>query len=208
MNKIKFIYIDIGNVMANTDDYFKGATTRFGIDLNEFTLFWRGNDNADGMTRGKVTPQEFWLSAIKRFKLKNAENFDFLESWMDDYKPITEIHELVKELSKKYKIGIVSNLYPGMFPALTEKGKIADVNYSSVILSYEVGLNKKDKHIYELATKETGLKPEEIFYIDDRKDFLENAKFIGWQTFWFDEKNIVNSVNKIRELLLQSINRV
>ena len=80
MNKIKFVYFDIGGVMANTDDYFKGATIKFGISLNDFTEFWQ-NFFRDDMTIGKITPQEFWNKAIIKFNLKNANDFNFLESW-------------------------------------------------------------------------------------------------------------------------------
>lgn len=202
MDKIKFIYFDIGGVMADTDDYFKGATKKFGINLDEFIKFWEGDNNRNKLTRGIITPQEFWKSAIKKFNLKETENFNFVESWMDDYKPIIEVHSLAQELSKKYKIGLISNLYKGMMPRLVELGKVADINYSAIILSYEVGLNKNSKEIFEFAAKKSGVKPEEILLIDDRKDFLENARSVDWQTFWFDESRVEESVKKLKNLLL------
>ena len=75
MNKIKFIYFDIGGVMTDTDNYFKEATTKFNIPINEFTKFWQDNFR-DEMTRGKITPQDFWKQAIKKFNLKNTEDFN------------------------------------------------------------------------------------------------------------------------------------
>lgn len=202
MNKIKFIYFDVGNVMANTDDYFKGVTEKFNINLKEFISFWLGNDKADGMTKGRITVRKFWLTAIKRFNLKDAENFDFLESWMDDYIPISEVHQLARELSNKYRIGLISNLYPGMYPDLIKKGKVADIKYSSIILSCDVGLRKPEKEIYELATKKTGVDKDEIFFIDDKEDYIKGAKDYGWQTFLFDEKNVMKSVHNLRKILL------
>jgi len=38
--------------------------------------------------------------------------------------------------------------------------------------------------------------------IDDRKDILEVAKKIGWQTFWFDEEKIKKSVHELSRTLL------
>ncbi len=201
MNKIKLIYFDIGNVTANTDNNFKGVTQKFNIDLKEFTLFWLGNDKADDMTKGKITTEEFWLTAIKKFNLKNAENFDFLESWLDDYIPILEVHQLARELSFNYPIGLISNLYPGMYPRLIEKGKVADMKYSAVTLSCDVGFRKPEKEIYELATQKARIKPEEIFFIDDKEEFIKGAKDYSWQTYKFDYKNINKSVDTLRNIL-------
>ncbi len=201
MKKIEFIYFDIGGVMADTTNYFREATNKFGIPLDEFTKLWQEYFR-DEMTRGKITPQDFWKQAIKKFKLKNAKKFNFVESWMSDYKPQPEVHDLAKRLSKKYKIGLISNLYSGMMPGLIKMGKVPDVNYSAIVLSYETGLDKKEKKIFEIATEKSEVKPREIFYIDDRKDFIEVAKKAGWQTVWFDENNINGSIKRIEKLLV------
>jgi len=200
MKKIKFIYFDIGGVMADTTNYFKGATNKFGIPLDEFTKFWQENYR-DEMTRGKITPQEFWKKIIKKFNLKNAMDFNFVESWMNDYQPRIKVHKLAKKLSKSYKIGLISNLYPGMMPALIKKGLVANIKYSAMVLSYEVQLRKPEKEIYEIATKKAGVLPEEILLIDDRQDFIEGAKRIGWQTVWFDLENINKTIFEIKKLL-------
>ena len=200
MMKIKFIYFDIGGVMTDTANYFKEATTKFGIPINEFTEFWQDNFRNE-MTRGKISPQEFWKKATKKFNLKNAEDFNFIESWINDYIPRTEVHELAEKLSKKYKIGLISNIYNGMMPRLIELGIIADIKYSAIVLSNETGLRKPEKKIYELATVKAGVKPDEILLIDDRQDFIEGAKAAGWQTVWFDEKNINRTIENIEKIL-------
>ena len=121
---------------------------------------------------------------------------------MSDYRPRKEIHKLAYELSKKYKIGLLSNIYNGMMPRLIELGIVANnIDYSSIILSYETGLRKPEKEIYEIAAKKAGIKPREILLIDDRKDFIEGAKTVGWQTFWFDEKDIKGSINRLKRFL-------
>ena len=201
MKKIKFIYFDIGGVMCDTSNYFKGVTTKFNIPLDEFINFWLGGDLADAMTRGKITPEEFWKQAIKKFDLKNAGNINFVESWMNDYKPRFEVHELVKKLFKKYKIGLISNLYHGMMPRLIEKGLIANIKYSTMVLSNKVGLRKPEKEIYELATNLAEVNIEEILLIDDRQDFIKAARDYGWQTVWFDLNNIDKSIKQIEKLL-------
>lgn len=205
MRKIKFIYFDIGGVMLNFDNYFKTATNKFNIDLNEFLELWKTDNIWADITIGKIGPQDVWNKAIKKFNLKNADDYNFAESWMSDYIGRPEVHKLASDLSKKYKVGLISNLYSGMMPRLIETGKVADVDYSALVLSYEVGLDKKDKKIFEVATKKAGVLPEEILYIDDRKDFLEVATQVGWQTVWFNTENIDKSIKEIEKILGCSI---
>ncbi|MBI5127681.1 HAD-IA family hydrolase [Candidatus Roizmanbacteria bacterium] len=200
MNKIKFIYFDIGGVMNDWSDYFKSAAKKHGITVEDINSVWGEMD--DDITRGKKGPKDYWQRVVKKFNLIDADDFDFLESWISDYRPRLEIHELARKVSKKYEIGLISNLYNGMFPRLLELGIVADLDYSVVILSNEIGLNKKDKEIFKIATKKAGVKPSEILLIDDRKDFLENAKSLGWHTFWLDGKDVKGSVKKLEKLLL------
>ncbi|MFZ6034977.1 MAG: HAD-IA family hydrolase [Patescibacteria group bacterium] len=202
MDKIKFIYFDIGNVMADTNGYFKDATQKFNIPLSEFTDFWNGNNGADEITRGKISAREFWQTAIKKFGIKNADEFDFLESWLNDYKPILETHGLAKKLSESYRIGLISNLYPGMIDRLIKRGLIADIDYSAKILSCEVGLRKPERGIFELATKMSGFGPGEIFFIDDRVDFVKAAEDYGWKTYLFDLPNKEKAIEEIEKILL------
>lgn len=200
MKKIKFIYFDIGGVMNDWSDYFKSAAKKHGITVEDINSVWVELD--DDITHGKKGAQDYWKRVVEKFNLKSADDFDFLESWISDYRPRVKIHQLAEELSKKYKIGLLSNLYNGMFSRLLELGIVADINYSAIILSNEIGLRKPEKEIYEFATKKARVKPEEILLIDDRKDFVEGAKKFGWRTFWFDEKNVEKSVKKLRQLLL------
>ncbi len=199
MDKIKFIYFDIGGVMNDWKNAFKTATKKFSIPLDQFQVLW--NEVDDDITRGRITSQEMWKKAVKRFGLKNADDYNFVESWMGDYKPRKEVHELAKRLSTKYKIGLISNLYEGMYPRLIELGIVANLDYSAIVLSNETGLRKPEKEIYKLATKKAAIKPEEILLVDDRQDFVEGAKKFGWQGFWFNDKDVKGSVRKLEIML-------
>lgn len=200
MKKIRFVYFDIGGVMNDWSDYFKSAAKKHGISAEDINSIWSELD--EDITRGRKGAKEYWQRVVEKFHLKSDPAFDFLESWMSDYRPRREIHTLAEELSKKYKIGLISNLYNGMYPRLVELGIVADLDYSAVILSNETGLRKPEKEMYKLATEKAEVKPEEILLIDDRKDFIEGAKKFGWQGFWFDDKNVESSVQQLRKLLL------
>ena len=90
---------------------------------------------------------------MKKYHIPEADNFDFLESWVSDYKPIPEIHNFIHNIKSNYKIGLLSNIYKGMWPLLLEKKLIPDIRYEAVIFSCGVGMRKPEEGIYALAQK-------------------------------------------------------
>lgn len=125
MKEIKFIYFDVGNVLNDFSSSFDETTKKFNIPSESFSEFWGKFD--DDFTRGKITPDDFWKLAIKKFRLKNAEGFDFADSWANGYVKRRETHDLMKKLVGKYKIGFspiitircwICHLKRGLFPTL------------------------------------------------------------------------------------------
>lgn len=200
MKKPKFVYFDIGGVFIDYKDSFNNATEKFGIPKDIFNSVWI--KHADQVTRGKVTPQEFWHISLQELGIKKGKNFDFLKSWIEGYKPINKTHELAKKVSKKYPIGILSNLYAGMMPVLLSKKLVPNLKYSAMVISAEVGLKKPELEIYKLATKKSGVLAEEILFIDDREDFVDGARKSGWQTFRFNEETPEIAIKELEKILL------
>lgn len=199
MTKVEFIYFDIGGVLVDWKDAFKTVSTKFNLQFSDLIHIW--DIYNDQITRGKITPQQFWNFCRKELGIKKGEVFDFLESWVSDYKPIYEMHNFVKELSKRYKVGLLTNLYLGMLPKLLKKQLIPNIDYHSVIASCDVGYRKPEIEIYEIATKKSGVIPSEILLVDDREDFLEGARKCGWQSALFELGNSDISIEKIKRIL-------
>jgi len=199
MKKINFIYFDVGNVLSEFEGSFDETTKKFNIDSKKFMEFWM--ENEDDMTRGKLTPKELWKKAIVKFNLKNAESWDFADSWSNGYTPQTLTHDLVKKLYDKRKIGLITNHYYEMFDLSIKKGMIPDIDYHSIISSHLTGFRKPEREIYEIATERAGVKPSEILLLDDRPEFIEGAKKYGWQTVWFDINNKEKSIAKVEKIL-------
>lgn len=188
---IKFVYFDIGGVLNKYKMVFTDAPLKFGIDREEFGKVF--DDNDDDITRGKIDVNGFWNLCVQKFNIKNGENFDMAESWANDFEINKPNYDLVIEVKKKYKVGLLSNHYKGVFKAVSKRYLIPRINYDQVILSCECGLRKPEREIYLLAQQKAGCKPEEIFYIDDNKSYISVAKSFGWQTFWYDSANYQKS---------------
>ncbi|MGH9425052.1 MAG: HAD-IA family hydrolase, partial [Terriglobia bacterium] len=53
------------------------------------------------------------------------------------------------------------------------------------ILSYKERSQKPDPKFYQVAIKASGVRPEEIFYTDDREEFVEAGKALGLRATTF-----------------------
>ncbi|MCL4374806.1 HAD family phosphatase [Patescibacteria group bacterium] len=199
MNRVKFIYFDVGGVLVDWSRAFHTAANRFHLKIEDIGAVF--DEHHDQITKGLITSQELWSSCVKKYHIQNGDVFNFVASWVSDYRPIVEMHDLVKKLAAVYKIGLLSNIYQGMLPLLLKNEVIPKIGYDRIILSCDVGLMKPETDIYELAQEKTGVKANNILLVDDRPDFLSPAQQLGWHTFLFDNKRIDKSVDKIRKYL-------
>lgn len=140
--------------------------------------------------------------AIKKFRLKNAEDFDFADSWANGYIKREKTHRLVQKIKNRYRVGLITNHYIRMLDLSFEKGIVPNIKYDSIVASYELGYRKPESEIYKIAEKRAGVNPENIFYIDDTPAFIEAAKKRGWQTKWFDTENVEKTISEIENILL------
>ncbi|RJR25994.1 HAD family phosphatase [Candidatus Microgenomates bacterium] len=90
-----------------------------------------------------------------------------------------EVLETALELKKKYKVGILSNIdrYLADIPMHKKIYSLFDKNL--VVLSYEYGVRKPEKEIYEIFLKKAGAEPENCLFIDDNPDNVKSAKKLG-----------------------------
>jgi FMN phosphatase YigB (HAD superfamily) len=84
-------------------------------------------------------------------------------------------------LAARYSIGVIANQPLGSEERLTRWGLMPFV--SVCIASAEVGLEKPDPGIFDLALRRTGCCPAEAVMIGDRLDNdIRPARLLGWKT--------------------------
>jgi len=197
--KVKFIYFDIGGVLINWKKSFQTAGKKFGVRPEDFFEVFDEVENQ--ITLGKISVEDFWQISRKKLGISGGKNYNLLKSWVGDYEPIEPMHKLAKKLSQSYDVGLISNIYKRMHPLILKTGKIPDINYKSIILSYEVGMKKPEIGIYKLAEKKAGVKPNEILFIDDSEKYLEPMDKLGWNNYLFDSDYPEKSVSELEKIL-------
>ena len=58
-------------------------------------------------------------------------------------------------------------------------------DFSRIVLSGEVGVNKPDPRIFDLFLDRTGRRKEELLFIDDTEANISAARRLGWQSIRF-----------------------
>ncbi|MBU1000669.1 HAD-IA family hydrolase [Patescibacteria group bacterium] len=196
--KIKFVYFDIGGVALNFYDALK--TLAKHVDRSEEHILKVFNKYDDDVCVGKMTPQAYWDRLKQELDLTvDIENF--LEWLVDRFIPHKEVHELMMLVSKHYKIGLLTNIYEGTFVKIINKGHVPQLEYATIVQSFEQKKIKPDKEIFIYAQELAGVKSKEIFFIDDTAKNINQAKQLGWNTFLFDAANIEQSIKQIKQKL-------
>lgn len=130
---------------------------------------------------------------------------------------VEEAAPVLEELSKKYKLVLVSNFYGNVETVLKDFG-IARY-FPKIIESAVVGVRKPDPKIFSLGVEALGCKPDETVVVGDsyRKD-IEPAEKIGCKAIWIkgkgwtddeDAQTYPDTISNIREVpeMLQKIDQ-
>lgn len=194
-SNIKFVYFDVGDVLLRFSDGLRDISNKVSLPYEDCAKIWLEMD--DSICRGEANPQELW-NRIKTAANYGGDDIDFIPFWVDHFQPIPEAHRLVQDLSQDREVGLLTNIYPGVYPLAKERGIIPNISYASVILSCDVSLIKPEQAIYELAETKTGLKPAEILFIDNNPRFISPAVSEGWETFLIEPEKINQNVRSLR----------
>ncbi|TXK77558.1 HAD-IA family hydrolase [Paenibacillus sp. N3.4] len=145
----QFYYVDKKDSFAKCTPE---SDREFWVNLYKYVLHKLG-------VHEEWTEQEIYNCCHELYDIYVAPEYYEL---FDDVKPFLE-----QLRTKGFRIGIISNFAPTLKAILESKG-ILDY-FDPVIVSTEVGLEKPDPAIFELALHRAGLEAKDILYIGDHE---------------------------------------
>ncbi len=98
----------------------------------------------------------------------------------EKYTFFPEALEVIPELSRTYKLGIVSDAWPSLEDVYTHAGLRG--YFSTFILSSVIGVRKPDLRMFEAALNDLGLTPLEVVFVDDLRRNCDGARRMGMRT--------------------------
>jgi len=193
---VRFIYFDINGCLVR---FYHRAFSKIAKDTGSAvdvveTTFWHYND---AVCRGEMSMDEFNRLLAERFDCM----MDFARYYLEAIEPIKETQEVLKYAAEHYRVGLLSNIMPGLIDDMFARDILPELTYDSIIDSSKVGALKPEPKIYEIAQDWAGCKPEEVLLIDDSRANLMAAEHMGWKVMWFDDVRPEESVARVRDAL-------
>jgi epoxide hydrolase-like predicted phosphatase len=197
MTKIKTIIFDLGGVYLTRGMWLfreKYLVKKFDV---------KDEDVVNVMIKkyygpyfsGEISEKEYWTKVLKDLRINS--NWKVLRKILLEYfEPNEKMPELVTELKKNYRIGLLSDQTKEWWPHLDKTYDIKN-HFDFTIISSDTGFHKPQPEIYTIALKEAGCKPEECLYIDDLEDNLAPAKELGMHTI------VYKDTSKLRKELVK-----
>ena len=205
---IKFIYFDVGGVIIKD---FSGNTkwtkmkkvmgVKKDFDKEFDSLYNQYEFKELNLTRPVDTLIPIFT---KKFGMNFPKGFSMFKYFIDHFEQNRSLWPILKKIKKSYRVGLLTNMYVGMFDKIKKQGLLPPIDWDIIIESTEIGMRKPDKKIFEFAQKKSGVNNREILFVDNSKENIDAARELGWQTFLYDSSQ-VNNANKKLDCLFTNI---
>lgn len=201
---IRFVYFDVGGVVI---DDFSGngkwydLMAELGVPLTEeeaFKQVW-GRYAHDMCTTRDI---ETLVPVLKQeFGLTLPDDYLLLAAFVQRFEANPLVWPLVRKVKQKAKIGLLTNMYPGMLAAIERRGILPDVAWDTVVDSSVEFLQKPDRQLFARAQEKAGVPGSEILFIDNSAEHVEAASAFGWQAYLYDSSNHEAAVHDLERFL-------
>lgn len=194
---ISFVYFDINGCLVR---FYQRASARVAEDNGiapEIVEMAYLHYN-DEICRGTMTMDDFNAAVAARLGIKEL---DWGRYYLEASEPLLDMHKALEWASKHYRIGLLTNIMPGMLTELLKMGKVPTLPYDVIVDSSQIGAVKPEPSIFKYAAEQAGVPADEILFIDDTQGNLVAAEKLGWRVVWFDYARPEESSKHVIEVL-------
>ncbi|MXZ36101.1 MAG: HAD family phosphatase [Acidobacteria bacterium] len=177
---IKVICLDLGKVIVDYDPTIplNALGTRSALSLPEIMQVLTDREPLLLFDRGRYSRSDFYRTMCARLKLDvSTEEFERL--WTSLFLPEPLLPEsFLLSLKRRYRLLMLSNVNEVHFEFIWKNYPLVH-HIEDRLLSYELGCLKPEPAIYRIAIDRAGVRPQEIFFADDRPENVEAARQAG-----------------------------
>jgi len=189
---VELLLFDLGNVIVRVSHSAmaealaaRSADPRFQDPRRVLALAF---DDHEGLTvafdEGRLTPDAFHRSVADRLALSVSFE-EFAGCWNTGFEENLEVTALIRRLHSRYRLMLLSNTNALHFGYLNPRLPVLPL-MERAFLSFELGMRKPDRALYEYVITATGVAPERILYIDDIAAYTSAADDLGMQSITFE----------------------
>jgi len=181
MNPVETIIFDLGNVLLPFD--WGIARTRMcartGCSRRELEDYFVTTPFLAQLEVGQLTAPQFFDVVARDLRFP-GDRVEFDEIWSNIFTTDDKMLQLTQILKGTYRRFVLSNTLPQHIEFVFARYPVLR-DFDGHILSYEVGLVKPDRRIFELTVQRFGLVAERTVFIDDLPANVAAARATGLQ---------------------------
>jgi epoxide hydrolase-like predicted phosphatase len=202
MMAVRAVAFDIGGVLeVPTESDLDGRwEQRLGLGRGEFFERLRRSGLGRDANLGRVSEAEFAQALGRLYGLDQPTTAELLADLWDWYvgELNTELADYCQRLRPRYRTAILSNAAAG--GRREEDRRYGFVSMADVLVySYEVGIEKPDRRIYEITCERLGVRPGEVVFLDDLEANVAAARQLGMRSVLF--QSTTQAITKVEACL-------
>lgn len=191
LKNMEAIVFDLGGVLLNLD-FARLEKSFTDAGVKNFKDFF-GLGHADSIFKdyevGRISDKEFVKGMVELSGgvLNEQTAVAAWNSILLDFPK--ERVDLLAALSRKYRIFLYSNTnaihyehFAAEFKA--QYGRTLNSCFEKAYYSHEIGYRKPEPAGYEYITRDAGLDPKNLLFIDDAEVNVLGARAVGWNAYW------------------------
>ena len=200
---IKFVYFDLGKVLVDFSHEIMCEQMAV-VSGTEFQAVWElmfGGGLNEMADRGQISSEQFYSKFCSNLRVQ-PEYKTLLNAAANIFTIKADVAELAVRIKKNGKrTGILSNTCEIHWDFVT--GNFGDLlqSFDQTVLSFEVGAIKPEQAIYQYAIDMAGCLPDNVFFIDDRKENVDGAIMAGIDAVLYSNTKQLTSDLMSRDLI-------
>ncbi len=206
ISMISFVYFDLGGVVI--DDFSGNAKwnelkRELGVTKETnagFEDIWARYEAEICLDRDVQTLVPI---LTKELKVTLPIDYSLLRGFTNRFYANPFIWPVLKYVQKRSRLGLLTNMYPGMFTAIQKRKILPNVTWNVVIDSSIELLQKPDERVFALAEARAGVPAAEILFVDNGAEHIQAAEALGWQTFFYDASDHQASSKALQQFMRQ-----
>ncbi|HVF69444.1 MAG TPA: HAD family phosphatase [Xanthomonadales bacterium] len=197
--KIKIILTDVGGVLVRTESIRarKHWEQKLHMKSGQLTREISKIQPAKEATVGLVSAEEIWHNVAEKYSINRADLKQLRIDYFKGEKLNKEFYSFIQKLHKDFKVVLFTNAWDDGREVYTDKYQL-DKICNQMIISAEEGMRKPHKKFYFRALELLHVKPQEVIYIDDRKENIKAGKEIGFNSILFSHtKDVIDQIKTL-----------
>jgi len=186
---LRALVLDYGNVLTHVqrDRWLEAMAAEFGVPVGALRdAYWGHRHEYDA----GLPARDYWRRVADAVGRPVGHAAPLIDRLIElDVSSWTEYRDEVWDLARSFRdaggrTALLSNGVPEIMARLRAE-RALDRWFDVVVVSYEVGLAKPDRRIFELCLSRLGARPGETLFVDDREDNVAAAERLGLRALLF-----------------------